>query len=533
MATLGGVSKLVYYPRNLTNSGSGSGAQFKVLVDPELKQYSIKNISSGDPTEGTANFAGNGVVHAGKKSGTAEFSAMGKFVPNMSGNQGTISGMGNALVKFSDGSITSMLGSFGGKGTLVKGFFKGKVEFSGTTSFGDPCTGTGIVEGSTTAKESVIYGTGTGYKKKDIILISGTSLGGLSDDNDLVVTVADVDNRGGIVGAIVSGECKITYNNVKGVGDRSGSDAAYEITKTKDSYSIRVMSGGKNYELEEVITISGSYLGGESPSNDLKFTVIQIDDIGGIVSVSTSDEDLAIKIESEIGLSVIGAVVVDSGVGYLSVPDGSTGGSGTVFSTPEQTILFNEDNGYDVYNPNTTIDVKMGDLLGIPSGSIIELYDEDGNVTQVIQGEGQLEMKKVTAYSSFTTPVYVQPENQQIYPANQEGAYPVVLYIKDVAILNGGANYDEDDKIVIVPDRGAVLTPKYGSFGKLEKVEIENGGLGFDEIPNIFIRSETGINALIVPIFGVIRIGDLTEDQDIVPPGTPMVNVVDCVGRVD
>lgn len=536
MAILGGSPKLIYYPRNLTSTGEGTGAQFKIEVDPVLNQYIVKNISSGEPTEGVANFSGNGVVNGGaggRRSGTSEFIGMGKFVPDMSGNQGTITGNGNAMVKFVDGSIVSMLGSFEGKATLAKGFLTGRIQFSGTSPYGDLFTGTAVIEGTTTAKEAIISATGTEYKKKDIILIPGTSLGGLSPDNDLTLTVTDVNKDGGILQTLVSGECKLVYDEIKGSVESGGSDALFNVSKKKNSYSVKIKKPGKNYSVGEVITISGSFLGGET-NNDLKFIVVEVNVNGGILSTSTSDNDIPVEDEEENGegLSIISAIIVDSGVGYLPKPDGSLGGAGSVFSKPNQTILFNDDDGYSVFDPNSTIQVKKGDLIGLPPATIIEIYDKEGEVLQVVQGEGQLEMKQISDYGTLTTPAYTSPENVQVYPTNQEGSYPVVLYIKDIAILNNGANYSKNDKIVVNPDRGAVLIPKYGNFGTLESVEIQNGGLGFDEIPNIFIKSETGINALIVPIFGVIRVGDLPEDQDIIPPGTPLVSVVDCVGRV-
>lgn len=531
MAALGGSPKLIYYSKNLTSTGKGTGAQFKIEVDPKLNQYIVKNISSGEPTEGIANFSGNGVVNGGRRNGTAEFTGMGKFVPDMNGNQGTITANGNAMVKFIDGSMMSMLGTFEGKATLAKGFLTGRIQFSGTSPYGDLFAGTAVIQGTTTAKEAIVSGTGTEYKKKDIILIPGTSLGGLSPDNDLTLTVTDVNKDGGILQTLVSGECKLVYDNVRGIVDGNGTDAIFEISKQENSYSVKIKAPGKNYSLGDIIKISGSSLGGET-NNDLKFIVVEVDANNGILSVSTSDDDIPVVAEQEEGLSIISAIVVDSGVGYLPKPDGSLGGCGSVFSKPNQTVLLNDDDGYSVFDPNSTIEVKRGDLIGLPPATIIEIYDREGDVLQVIRGEGQMEMKEVSEYGTLTTPVYTPPENEQVYPTNQEGSYPVVLYIKDIAILNNGANYSKDDKIVVNPDRGAVLIPKYGNFGTLESVEIQNGGLGFDEIPNIFIKSETGINALIVPIFGVIRVGDLSEDQDVIPPGTPLVSVVDCVGRV-
>lgn len=533
MATLGGISKILYSPQRVTTNGSGTGAEFTVKVNSELNQYEVKNTSSGEASEGTATFSGNGVVHGGRNSGPATFSGMGKFVPDISGNRGTITGTGNALVTFMNGQTLSILGSFEGKGTLVKGFFRGNINFTSPSLLGSLYTGNGSVEGSTTARESYVTGTGKGYKKKDLIYISGSLIGGDDPTNNLLITVTDVDKDGGVLNTLVSGACKTLFEDVSGTSSDKGSGAKFSIKKTSDTYTVEITSPGKDYSLNEIVTISGISLGGESPRHDFKFIITTIDDVGGIVSVSTSDDDIQILPNIAPSLSIISAVVVDSGVGYLSAPDGSTGGAGSVFSKPNQTIQFNDDVGYSVHNPNTTISVSKGDTLALPPDTMIEIYDLEGNVIQVIRGEGQMTPIEVKDFGTTTAPVYEPSEKTQDKPSYQDGSYPVVLYIKDIAILNPGVNYQPDDPIIINPDRGAVLKPIYGSFGKVERVEIEKGGIGFDEIPQIRIKSETGFNALIVPIFGVIRVGDLSEEQDIIPPGTRMVSVVDCVGRID
>ena len=46
---------------------------------------------------------------------------------------------------------------------------------------------------------------------------------------------------------------------------------------------------------------------------------------------------------------------------------------------------------------------------------------------------------------------------------------------------------------------------KCGPFGTIEKICVDDGGLGFTRWPNIRIISDTGINADLVPVFEVIR----------------------------
>ena len=66
----------------------------------------------------------------------------------------------------------------------------------------------------------------------------------------------------------------------------------------------------------------------------------------------------------------------------------------------------------------------------------------------------------------------------------------------------------------------------------MSTVEILNPGSGFSDRPKINIRSSTGINAYIIPVFGVERIGDITEIEDVVPENAQVIEVIDCVGKI-
>jgi hypothetical protein len=249
-------------------------------------------------------------------------------------------------------------------------------------------------------------------------------------------------------------------------------------------------------------------------------------------------------------------VVIDSGSGYLNSFNGSTGGFGRVFSRKCDTIVFSSSGGWNVYSPDSVINLVAGDEIYLPPRARIDLYS-DGEISQTLIGEGQTTKLIVNINSSIVAPNCV-PDNT-IVPSNisnsgistiinvennfttgvstsstgviRDSTYPVVLSIGDLYIKDSGINYQENDKISIIPDNGAVLEPIFGSFGRLEKVKVIKPGIGFTEFPNISIESETGVNADIIPIFDVIRIGDLNEESDLVPVGTPIITVVDCVGR--
>ena len=233
------------------------------------------------------------------------------------------------------------------------------------------------------------------------------------------------------------------------------------------------------------------------------------------------------------GSSIEKVIVIDSGVGYLPSPDGSTGGNGFVFSEIDDTILYNNTTGYSVYPPNSTIPVLQGDLIYMPPQTTGEVYDNNtGILLQTITGLGQITPIEIQKTGTITTPSY-KPENDLgSKPSSGSGSYPIILQIQDVLISNPGINYSPEDKIKIIPDNGAKLTPNYNNFGKVISVNIDSTGIGFTDFPNVFIESSTGINAEIIPIFGSFRVGDLSELEDTIPEGVQVIEVVDCVGKV-
>ena len=204
---------------------------------------------------------------------------------------------------------------------------------------------------------------------------------------------------------------------------------------------------------------------------------------------------------------VTNVIIDNSGTGYLSTPDGSQGGDGRTWASAGETIVKRSNGTYDT--PYT-------------AGSIINLFPGD-----TVQACGRPE-ELIFDNRTITAPLCedINPVSGPS-PSSSRGDYPVVLEIGDLFISDPGLSYSPNDRIVISPSNGAIMTPEFDNFGSLAKVNIINSGQGFTEFPNIYIESDTGYNAKIIPIFAIKRVGD---EKIIITP-EQVVNVVDCVGK--
>ena len=203
---------------------------------------------------------------------------------------------------------------------------------------------------------------------------------------------------------------------------------------------------------------------------------------------------------------VSNVIIDEPGTGYLVSPNGDRGGDGRTWATADQTTVKRGDGTYDSpYNPGQTFSVSSGD----------EVYFN--GVTTLIQ-----EPQTLTA---DTLSQVTLPRGEE--PSLNSGLYPVILEIGDVFISNPGFGYNEGDEIIILPDNGTVMKPEYDSLGSLTKVNLISSGQGFKEFPEIYIQSDTGYNAKIIPIFNVRRV----VDEQIQVPESQIINVVDCVGK--
>ena len=230
--------------------------------------------------------------------------------------------------------------------------------------------------------------------------------------------------------------------------------------------------------------------------------------IGGTPVTSGAIGGTPVIISNPINTGVVKVIIGDPGFGYLPGSNGDRGGDGRVWAKKNQTTIKRNDGTYDrPYNPGETISVNPGD----------EVYS--GGVTTIIK-----EPQVITAPEITTT----KPPFGEDGAFSGNGQYPVTLEIDVAVIDNPGINYDPKDKIIITPDNGAILEPTFDTFGSLVKIDVINSGIGFVEMPEIKIQTETGYNAKILPVFKVNKdiatLQQVNQDQ--------IISVVDCVGKV-
>ena len=208
--------------------------------------------------------------------------------------------------------------------------------------------------------------------------------------------------------------------------------------------------------------------------------------------------------ETTMGITQI--IMDDTGIDYLPAPDGSQGGDGRTWAEKDETTVKRVDGTYDIpYKPGKIVNLNEGDEWTPPGKSpIISTKSE-----------------------TITTPPLPTDKENSPFPSSGTGDYPVVLEIEDINIVDPGFGYGPNDKVVV--GNGAELKIKIDDLGSVTGVDVINGGIGFNEDPDLYIQSDTGYNAKLMPVFKVNRVG-----EDIAPETVSagaVISVVDCVGK--
>jgi hypothetical protein len=207
---------------------------------------------------------------------------------------------------------------------------------------------------------------------------------------------------------------------------------------------------------------------------------------------------------------VVKVIMDDTGTGYLPAPDGSQGGDGRTWAESNETTVKRADGTYDTpYSPGAIIELCPGDEVTYP-----------GQEPELIFG-GDCE--------NVTAPLPPEKPSRGLSPSTGTGEYPVVLEIDEINITNPGFGYDPNDKVIIEPSNGAELKIRTDDLGSVIGVDVVNGGIGFTDDPNIYIQSDSGYNARMIPVFKVNRVGEDIDPVAVSP--ADVVQVVDCVGK--
>ena len=114
---------------------------------------------------------------------------------------------------------------------------------------------------------SVVLRTGgRGYDLGNVVSISGTYLGGSSPENDLSFSVSKLAD------SIIPSEAENSYLNVPSetiVG--VGSGARFDVYRDENGaiFEVQVSNGGVGYALTDNISIAGTFIGGDTPGDNL------------------------------------------------------------------------------------------------------------------------------------------------------------------------------------------------------------------------------------------------------------------------
>ena len=110
-------------------------------------------------------------------------------------------------------------------------------------------------------------------------------------------------------------------------------------------------------------------------------------------------------------------------------------------------------------------------------------------------------------------------------PKSSVPQYPAIIQLSEVRVDNQGLNYNCGvDEIVVEPANGSQLAYDCDPFGKIRSVSVLKPG-NFTDLPNIRMKTRTGINARFTPVFDVIR-----DPQPVEPIIGDIVQVFDLVG---
>ena len=220
------------------------------------------------------------------------------------------------------------------------------------------------------------------------------------------------------------------------------------------------------------------------------------------------------------GQEIKNIVVKAPGDKYLAFPDGSLGGNERVWKLPNEGYVRTKDGKYYIVpEGQTPTDLSPEDEFFPPQIPTPEVLPPGFPQT--------IPPTTVTLPPSVIVPT--TPPIDPLIPSVP--SYPVVLDIEEVFVEDGGFGYQPGDTMTVVPDNGAIVEPIINDRGEIERVNVINPGIGFVDIPEIFIDSETGYNARLIP---VLRSTPLSEipDPTILPPDTQLISVVDCVGKI-
>jgi len=296
--------------------------------------------------------------------------------------------------------------------------------------------------------------SGSGYSASETITILGSSVGGSSPANDIVITILTVTATGGID--------TFSYTGT----------AANTITKR-----------GSNYTIGEKIVIYGNALGGTSPANDLNIVVTGVSGSGGITNFlafgdavpSTRQYNFLDGPTSGSGINASFNVTrTGSGNRVAQVDEVTVGGS--VETDDIFTVTINGTGySYTALAGNTLTAIRNGLITAINSGQST-VFAEVGSSPE------KLTITAISAGTAFTSSVSTTEggggaaDSQTItritLTPNESGNSSPSY---SATVVNGGSGYQPNDTITILGSELGGTTPSNNLIITVTSVNAQGG----------------------------------------------------------
>jgi len=131
----------------------------------------------------------------------------------------------------------------------------------------------------------------SGYVVNDRLKVPGSQFtNGSNGTNDMIILVSAIGTGGFITGTSITGtapDATASYTDVATTGG-TGTDATFDVTRTGAVYSVILNNVGTGYIDAETLTIAGTLVGGASPANNATITITGVDGSGSITSATVS-----------------------------------------------------------------------------------------------------------------------------------------------------------------------------------------------------------------------------------------------------
>ena len=212
----------------------------------------------------------------------------------------------------------------------------------------------------------VLTSGGSGYSLGESVSIAGTFMGGVNPTNDLTFVISNVGPSG------IQTQANETYLNVPS-NDSNG--ATFNVTRDGSGYvsDVQVVNGGAGYSQSSVVSIAGTYIGGDT--NDyIEVTplVLGVNKLPSVVySYKLNDNQFAL-----LGLS--------TSASFLEITDLGTGNHSLSYTSPNASSIISIDGVVQPPIRTNLIDISLTSPVSSASTTIISV---SSGINSVSTGE--------------------------------------------------------------------------------------------------------------------------------------------------